>query len=844
MIKQKLFIDLLLIILLFRGFLSAGTTGKIAGRVTNAETHYPIQRANIYIPGTNLYAIANLDGCYFILNVPPGYYEIKAQMIGFQSVMKTQVLVITDRTTSVNFSLKPTPIEIEGIVVKAKRPIIEVDRTSKLAIITHWELEKMPVRELNEILASRGGVTTDASQQIHIRGGRSGELAYIIDGMPAEDPLFGGFVPSMLGVAVSEIALLSGTFNAEYGDAMSGIVKIVTKEGEKKFQGKLGYRSASLMNSPYCEKNALAEDKHKYRVPDLRDDFWILCPGNFEGYASSSLPGLPNATLFLAGKYFSENSYLPFGYNHERDILGKLTFSLGNAKAFLLLQGTKRKYQNYNHKWKYRYDNYPQGNQSSYREALSVTHSPTGSLFYTIGISRFVQDNCLQVDDKLPGDYEPGIATDLEFYTEGGGDYPFYRDSRTQAFSLVGNITFQANPHHQLKAGIEGTKHDIYLYQMTQLIVGGPYQYHEFHHYPIETALYIQDKIEYGYIILNAGLRCDYADSRAEMWKDITKPDSDIENSPPKMQLSPRLGLAHPVTDRTVLHFAYGHFFQNPPYYEQYMNLNYLDPDSLVSNVIIGNPSVKAQKTVAYEVGLQQKLAENIALDITAFYKDMTNLITTRSIRWSGIDYFVYDNADYGNAKGIDFTLRGGSGNLSGSLNYTYSVAKGNRSTPMEGFWNAYYERPEAITEYYFDFDRTHDISLNLTYTFPSPFDIEWLENISINILLDAASGLPYTPYASPGIRIEENSARKPWTSTVNARFEKTVAWESFKARLFIEGTNLLDSINALRVYSRTGKPWDAGGGTHPGGMSLDYVKNPSRVGKRREIRAGIELLW
>lgn len=828
MVRNWAFILLLLPALSF-----CGTTGKIAGVARDTETGEPLWGVNIYIPGTHLGGATNSAGYYFILNVPPGYHNLRAEMIGYRPVLVCEALVVTDQTSTVDFKLKQHVIDIgEELVIVAERPLIERDRTSKFSVMTGEEIHTLPVHSVEQVLSFQAGVTTDAQQQLHIRGGRTNEIAYTIDGISTRDPLFGGMGIPLSDDALQEMVVLSGTFNAEYGDAMSGVVNIVTREGGDRLEGGVEYTSQTLNSSPYRKKNALAHDKYEYSSQDVKDGFHLPFLGQVSGRVSGPL--VKRLDFFLSGRYSNENSRLPFGYKLEREALGKVTYKMGRSKVFAAVQRGREYYQEYNHAWKYRYDHYPEGKRFFFRETAGMTYSPGPRLFFTLGGSHLRQEEILQVDEKTTEEYERGIATDLEFYTEGGGDYPLYRDSYTDTWLVKGDLTFQLTDHHQLKTGIEAERHEIFLNQMTQLLVGGPYQHSQFRYRPLEGCAYIQDKIEYDYLVLNLGLRYDYADPKAKMWSNIRDPSSEVDRSPKKTQLSPRIGLAHPVTDRTVLHFSYGHFFQNPPYYQQYNNL-VLDPDSVVPYTLIGNPKVQAQKTVAFEVGVQQKLTKNFAFDAGLFYKDMTDLLATTSVRWRGLDYVVFDNADYGNVKGVDLTLRGWNDLLSGMLSYTYSVAKGNRSTPMEGFWNAYYQRPEVKREYYLDFDRTHDLAVNLRIK--SPFKRGFLSGSGVTILVEVASGLPYTPYVAPTVTVEENSGRKPTTATVNLRFDKEFSFLGIGASFFMEATNLFDRINALSVYSRTGDPWDAGWGGL--GTSPDAVKDPSNVGPRREVRAG-----
>ena len=265
---------------------------------------------------------------------------------------------------------------------------------------------------------------------------------------------------------------------------------------------------------------------------------------------------------------------------------------------------------------------------------------------------------------------------------------------------------------------------------------------------------------------------------------------------------------------------------------------------------LVGNPQVKPQKTVTYETGIKFQVSDNWAFDVTAWYKDITDLLSTLYISYLSQDYVVYYNSDYASVKGIDLTLRKRYSNyISGSIDYTYMVAQGNNSQPLGGYFDAFGQEEVPHKEYYLDFDQRHDVAVNLNFTIPKNegpqlFGIKPFSDFNINLLFQAGTGLPYTPYVDPTLRIEINSARKPWTSTADLRMIKNISLiNNLKAALFLDITNLLDRENVVYVYSRTGKPYDTG---LPGlvGSSPDANHNPTHVGPPRIIKAGIQLVW
>jgi len=164
-------------------FTFAGTTGKIAGKVTDKTTGEPLPFVNIIIVGTNLGAATDIDGNYVILNISPGKYSVKAQYIGYQPVLVENVSVSIDLTTSVDFTLLESAVELEEVVVQGKQDLVKKDVTSSQSLISAEQIEVLPVAEFDDILQLQAGVTRDAAGDFHIRGGTTSEVAYWVNGV-------------------------------------------------------------------------------------------------------------------------------------------------------------------------------------------------------------------------------------------------------------------------------------------------------------------------------------------------------------------------------------------------------------------------------------------------------------------------------------------------------------------------------------------------------------------------------------------------------------------------------------------------------------------------------------
>ncbi|HUN64613.1 MAG TPA: TonB-dependent receptor [Bacteroidota bacterium] len=511
---------LLLTYLLLPTSLTAGTTGKIAGHVRDSQTHEALAGVNIIVEGTSLGAAADPDGYYAILNIPPGEHAIIASAIGYVKKKIEGVKVSTDLTTTIDIELSSTVLEVsKEIVVTAERAAIQKDLTSSEAHVDATQIKTLPVTEVTDVLTLQSGITTDKSGGIHIRGGRSNEVAYWVDGISVSDAYDGSQSVQVDNNAIQELQVISGTFNAEYGQAMSGIVNIVTKDGDQTFHGNLqAYTGGHLSSDGYLMNNRpiyLNEQAYQSLSRSSNEIFYNL--GTFrpfdtydvEGSLSGPIPGIDRLTFYASARYYRTNGYLygdrifnpdgtpihpittiidpvtkqvagyqfvddPTPMNDRTRYSGqaKLTYAL-SSRIRLSLSGlfSNIDYRDYNHDYFFVPDGDVGKHDRGYEGSAILTHTLSANAFYTLNLAYFLKtyreyyyDNpldsgyTLPLEQSLNGLYAKGL---YEFNHLGLNTHQFKRSTESRVAKF--DITDQVNQLHQVKAGFELKLHRLYL---------------------------------------------------------------------------------------------------------------------------------------------------------------------------------------------------------------------------------------------------------------------------------------------------------------------------------------------------------------------------------------------
>ncbi|MDZ7725132.1 MAG: TonB-dependent receptor [candidate division KSB1 bacterium] len=398
--------------------------------------------------------------------------------------------------------------------------------------------------------------------------------------------------------------------------------------------------------------------------------------------------------------------------------------------------------------------------------------------------------------------------------------------------------------------------------------------------HPLIGAFYVQDKIELSDLVLNLGLRVDYMDANDQTVKDPY--DIQIENgliaeeslteTEAHINVSPRLGMSFPVTDRTVFHAQYGQFVQQPQLQFLYTGWAYYAAQLVQGNQVdIGNPDLAPVRTTSYEVGIGQQLSNTSSLSITAYYKEISdNVVLKNRVGASPSTYAQYQNGDYGVVKGMSFTykLRPTNG-LRANLNYTLQYAKGTGSTSRGNFYVTW-----IGDEYYpifvspLDYDQRHTFSGNLDYR---------VSGWGANLLFQAGSGFPYTPkriadtvfgatnstsYPVGGV----NSVYTDWTYSLDLRLDKSFELAGVDMNVYVWILNVLDTKQPFNrrddrgqsygsgIYEATGLPNDNGWlstadgqnwmsqyeGDNAENMYRAFINDPNNWETPRQIRLGL----
>ena len=239
------FLVLVAVFIVTTSSLFSGTTGKISGIVRDGESGEGLIGCNVIVDNTRFGASVGLDGSFYIIGIEPGEYSVTASMIGYQQVRLSEVQVRSDLTTSIEFDLLPMILQSDEVVeVVAQRAAVVKDLTATSSIVSSKQIATMPVTDIGDIINLQAGMVEG-----HMRGGRSGEVAYWIDGIPVTDVYDGGQMFEVSKDLIQELQVISGAFNAEYGQAMSGIVNITTKTGYREWGGNLSIYSGDYLST-------------------------------------------------------------------------------------------------------------------------------------------------------------------------------------------------------------------------------------------------------------------------------------------------------------------------------------------------------------------------------------------------------------------------------------------------------------------------------------------------------------------------------------------------------------------------------------------------------------------
>ena len=845
--KKIIFVLPLLILISWQGLLALGG-GKIVGQVNDGDSGEPLAGCNIIVEGTLLGAATDEEGYFMILDVPPGTYDVSAMMVGYVTDVKQNVKIVSSLTVTLEFNPRQEILTGETITVEDYRvPLVQKDLTYKVQAVTAEEVGRIPITTIGDIVAQQAGITrkinttsisslpvfgqfaTVPTDGWHFRGGRENETMYMLDGINVTDGLWGGYSVEPIGeYSLSSMEIFTGTFMAQYGDAMSGVFNMGM------------YDQIDI--------------KPKFRVKGFTDNFGVDEVSHntysYELFASAALPFVKNLGLIVSHRMFSTDGYImgylypeyinsegqdktgdpeevPMQYMDTEFTFGKLLWEPSSKLKFTLGGYYSKANQGvYNHYFKYNPYGTPRVNLEDDLVYGKVKFVPTPTSYLSVHVARYNRTFLSRVyDNAAYYQIRPQNGT-AEFSTT-GEDWVYF-DTRFLRNELSASYFWQVSRIHGLQFGATYNGLETSL---TRRNPDGFSALEEYKYQPVEIQGYISDKMEFEDmgLIVNIGARIDYIDPKRKVLvdlADLSNLNAEMEDAKVEIYINPRLGISFPIMETAAMRFGFGRYYQYPDYFKVFQGTYYIEatqeyrPNPQLENTPISNTEIKPEKTVNYEFGVQTKLSPEIAFDVTAFYRKTSNLIgVILSETNEGRRFQVMGNLDYATVKGIEFSLKKRfSDNFSANVNYTLSKTLVSTSV--------LFERPldEALT-FPANWDQPHVLNANVYFVFRSGF--------GFSAYASAASGFPYTRS-----QFDPNGERAPWISAFDINVFKNFEFFGFEQQFYVQVINLFNRKNVWWVYADSGIPGDDASEA----TSHDYTNNPTMWGPGRTIQLGIKL--
>ena len=946
-----------LLLLLIAAELSAQTQsgkGRVEGTVLDAKTNEGLPGANVILKGTYYGGSSNIDGVVKIENVNPGVYTIEVSLLGYKVVQFTNMKVEAGQTTRFTAKMEETVLAIDKeVVVVGEKPLFDIEETASRRSVGQQDIQAAALTKVENIVALQPGVVfTD--NEIHIRGGRTHEAAVLLDGISIQDPLAGtGFGLQVSPLSIQDVEVITGGYNAEYGQATSGIVNITTREGSDRYTGSIAYKldhfgfntnSRGNWNTDHLDMSLSGpEPITSLLLPSLGIDVpgtmsffgtifarrsdeytrWVEvtdAQGRPAGYVVQAPNGL-YSSIFPSG---GGRSFSP-RRNNDYSMVAKLTYkpvgtvklsytfsqSLSINQNTQTIQATLERVEpnpGYQYLFQFIPDSANTFTQRNIQHSFSWTHTLSKETFYEIRMSAFTARIRGDANGKRFDQYiEPQdiVTYPIRYYNQqtdtvgvipGDGFYDLgapstFRDQFAAEYTIKFDLTHYFSERNKFKTGVEMRFQELQMVDIFRpWIKPQGFDNDIYSVSPALGALYAQDNITLKGMILNFGVRLDYwlpgkyvdeiakdTSSRLIVSSGLRKQYLDntfsLFGRRVKARLSPRLGISHPMTDNQTLFFSYGHFSKFPRPQYVYSKLNRTSVRS--NTAAVGNPDLNPETTVAYELGVRNQLSGNDVLTVTAYYKDIFDYITEKTVRrtsgLSGSQFYTTNlNSDYARVKGVEVEYKKRIGNwFRGSLSASYSIATGKSSSPSENTVRLQEGEPENIKERFLIWDRPVQLSASLNFSVPKGeplFDFApgILDDYNLFVRFFYQSGKRYTPqrfvgynsvtgrpeYVSDINRINEGLG-DDWF-IVDLNFEKYFDLGFGKLIAAMEIQNLLNIKNSQIINPVTGRAYEYGDPTpsyfndplYPqlAGNVSPYPYDPARYKEPRTVRLSLAL--
>lgn len=828
--------------------LQAQAEGSIAGRVYQTGTEQALPQAQVLVDD-RVRAITDESGLYRVRGIRSGWHRVAARLIGYRSVIRDSVFVRAGATVTLDFPLETNPLELAPLVVTAPLdPVLDPLATATEQKISAADLRDLPVSSLEEAIALSAGSVGES-----YRGGRLGEESFILDGLGIKNRLDagngGGLGLRIPPDVLSEASLVTNGFSARYGQALSGLVNVVTKEPGTEWEGRLGYESDRLfggrwdlgldrilaeVDGPVLGRVGLVAaldvtgrlDADPVNAPapsdprDLRNESPAMLPHNsaeqWSGLGKVTLPVTDRVTLRLLGLHSEDQSLLyDPAYKYDTDfapaqrlrgdlLTGHVQYASGpGTRKPIMVDLRVGRFT---------------------REFLRGTldgdvdyafGALTGKPFHFVGqeLARSQQSSA----EPIPGLGIPLLSSNSPYgvpaFFLGNGSrgnlgWSHFGENRVQIDAMYG-----AGERVDLYFGGELVKQRVRTYQrlLGYLPVGlgdSVPQTAISNFSPTSAAAYLEAQIRITDLAFTAGLRYDQFDAGSELA---------AESRGARRKLSPRFAVSTVLKGATVV-ASYGRFAQAPDY--QYLVDAAFDDTTRTGRFRRGNPRIGFEDAIQYEFSVRVRTTPVTSLRVGTYVKRLDGLVASVPLGLDP-DSTIFGNADAGTVKGVELLferdLRGGFG---ARVAYTLQSAT---ATATDAFLlNRLISidpstgdtiRP-ARAEFPLDYDRRHTLTVVLRSRLPDSagprlFGTRALGGLEAAAIVRVSSGLPYSRSDAEGDSLIglPNASRLPSTGSLDLLVRRPLRLGGFRGGLYLDMRNVLNRRNIVAVRRDTGEP-------------------------------------
>jgi len=897
---------------------AAQDRGSISGRVRDKRTRHAVPFATVTVVGAQRGALTDSEGQYVVTGVTPGTYEVRVQFLGFAPASKPGVLVAPGRATPLDFELEEIVVrEEKAIEVTAERRLVEVKQGTTVRSVNAAEIRNLPVLTVSDVLQQQAGISTEADQ-IHIRGGRADETVFVVNGVANRDLVTGQSTAGQLNArSVAEVNVATGAYDVRYGNALSGVVEIKLKEGTDRVGGGLTTTAGSyggrafqvVLSGPLLREKLSGILDFSSSLSETRFRFLDLPPlGGYETFKgplfSSSIYGPLHSSYedsffgynFKYGDFFSpsqDNRWaLRYGLTWKPSTRDK--WNLSFSKRIAIDQGFSRTFITATgdvgdpaYPWQFAHNIdhantiFEDNTQTSleWRRTLSTTS------YLNFQVSRYLFAQRSDVQGKHWSDYvQPNDkavfdSSDVrynDFFYDTGDDYQ-WQDRRTSTWGLQGSMVKRMK-RHEIEFGLEHEFQTVQYLTIENPWIADPSGLGDSHDlwqvHPWIGDLFLRDRLDYEGFTGNLGVRADYWFLGREAEEAVNDPNN--PNITPetrtsfnnttrsfygrrfKLKLSPRVIVAHPITERSSFFFNYGQFSQIPSYRYVYSKLRSVSSESFP---LLGNLNLNPQVSVNYEVGAKNQFSPKTAVNLTLFVKDVYDYpVATTFSRLEGstvTPFFVYLNGHFARSRGFEVELeRRRSNYWSGKITYSYQQTKGKSSDPNEQkiVQETGGDASEVrLSETFVRWNRPHKLSASFDLRFDKEAPNAWVRHCGLNVFVQGISGRAYTPSTLLSNQAAEpNSRNAPFQLTTDVRFNRSIGLGGRRLDFSITGTNIFNNYLIYRVDPETGRGRVWGVGTYdlPPGLAnsesgtftrQSQVDDPSNYGPGGQWRLALD---